>query len=153
MKLLSVSWMPENQKSRLVQVKAWCCQVPNHYLSQCWPSSMAPYKVPRPQWVNIWDLNKMIAILQITLPSAFSRKKSSELSIAFHWNILKGSNWLTYQHWFRLCLGAVRQQDIIWTNVEGKIWGVFCEFKIWSDISWTKVEGEIWESSTVKPLV
>ena len=48
-------WMPWNltdDKSTLVQVMAWCCQATSHYLSQCWPSSMLPYGVARPQWVN-----------------------------------------------------------------------------------------------------
>ena len=36
----------------LVQVMAWCHQATSHYLSQCWPSSLAPYGVARPQWVN-----------------------------------------------------------------------------------------------------
>ena len=40
----------------LVQVMAWCCQATSHYLNQCWPSSMMPYSVTRPQWVNSEDL-------------------------------------------------------------------------------------------------
>ena len=31
---------------------AWCCQPTSHYLSQCWPRSMSPYGITRPQWVN-----------------------------------------------------------------------------------------------------
>ena len=27
-------------------------QAPSHYLSQCWPRSLSPYDVTRPQWVN-----------------------------------------------------------------------------------------------------
>ena len=43
--------------STLVQVMAWCrqswcCQATSHYLSQCWPRSMSPYGVTRPQWLN-----------------------------------------------------------------------------------------------------
>ena len=41
-----------DDKSTLVQVMAWCRQAPNHYLSQCWPRSMSPYGVIRPQWVK-----------------------------------------------------------------------------------------------------
>ena len=41
-----------DDKSTLVQVMAWCRQATSHYLSQCWPSSMSPYGVTRPQWVN-----------------------------------------------------------------------------------------------------
>ena len=39
-------------KSTLVQVMAWCRQATRHYLSQCWPRSLSPYGVIRPQWVN-----------------------------------------------------------------------------------------------------
>ena len=48
-------WMPwylTDDRSKLVQVMAWCRQVTSHYLSQCWPSSMSPFGVTRPQWVN-----------------------------------------------------------------------------------------------------
>ena len=31
---------------------AWCHQATSHYLSQCWPRSLSPYGVTRPQWVN-----------------------------------------------------------------------------------------------------
>ena len=60
----ALRWMPRNltdDKSTLVQVMSWCRQAPSHYLSQCWPSSMSPYGVTRPQWVNVtislgyWD--------------------------------------------------------------------------------------------------
>ena len=36
-----------DDKPTLVQVMAWCCQAPSHYLSQCWPYSVTP-----PKWVN-----------------------------------------------------------------------------------------------------
>ena len=41
-----------DDKSTLVQVMAWCHQATSHYLSHCWPRSMSPYGVPRPQWVK-----------------------------------------------------------------------------------------------------
>ena len=31
---------------------AWCHQATSHYLNQCWPRSLPPYNVTRPQWVN-----------------------------------------------------------------------------------------------------
>ena len=31
---------------------AWCRQATSHYLSQCWPRSLSPYGVTRPQWVK-----------------------------------------------------------------------------------------------------
>ena len=33
----------------------WCCQATSHYLSQCWPSSLSPYGVTRPQWLNAYS--------------------------------------------------------------------------------------------------
>ena len=42
-----------DEKSTLVQVMAWCRQATSHYLIQCWPSSMLPFGVTRPQWVNL----------------------------------------------------------------------------------------------------
>ena len=41
-----------DDQSTLVHVMAWCRQAPSHYLSQCWPRSMSPNGVTRPQWVN-----------------------------------------------------------------------------------------------------
>ena len=44
-------WMSQDltdDKSRLVQVMAT-----SHYLNQCWPRSMSPYGVIRPQWVKL----------------------------------------------------------------------------------------------------
>ena len=52
----ALRWMPwdlTNDKSALVQVMAWCRQATSHYLSQCWPSSMSPYGVNKPQWINL----------------------------------------------------------------------------------------------------
>ena len=50
-----MKWMPldlTDDKSTLVQVMAWCHQTTSHYLSQCWPRSLWPYGVTRPQWFN-----------------------------------------------------------------------------------------------------
>ena len=52
---IALIWMSldlTNDKSTLVQVMSWCHQATSHYLSQCWPRSMLPYGVTRPQWVN-----------------------------------------------------------------------------------------------------
>ena len=53
----ALQWMPQDltdDKSTLVQVMAWCRQATSHFLSQCWLSSLSPYGVARPQWVNEW---------------------------------------------------------------------------------------------------
>ena len=43
-----------DDRSTLVQVMAWCRKATSHYLSQCWPTSMSPYDITRPQWVKWW---------------------------------------------------------------------------------------------------
>ena len=56
---LALRWMPldfTDDKSILVQVMAWCHQATSHYLSQCWPRSLSPYGVIRPQWVKYKDI-------------------------------------------------------------------------------------------------
>ena len=69
----ALRWMPQNlfeDSSTLVQVMAWCRQATSHYLSLCWPSSMSPYGVTRPQWVKkirkiihdlLWDFLPILA--------------------------------------------------------------------------------------------
>ena len=57
---IALRWIPldlTDDKSTLVQVMAWCCQATSHYLSQCWPRSMLPNGVTRPQWVKILTLS------------------------------------------------------------------------------------------------
>ena len=54
---IALRWMPQDltdDKSTLVKVMAWCRQATSHYLSQCWPRSMSPNGVTRPQWVKRW---------------------------------------------------------------------------------------------------
>ena len=63
-----MSWDLMDGKSTMVQVMAWNRQTTSHYLSQCWPSSISPYGVTRPQWVkgnkqNIPRIMHMVFIL------------------------------------------------------------------------------------------
>ena len=48
---------PTDYMSTLVQVMACCRQTASHYLNQCWPISMSPYGVPRPQCANLMGSN------------------------------------------------------------------------------------------------
>ena len=68
---IAIRWMPQyltDHKSTLVQVMVWCRQATSHYLSQCWLSSLSPYGVVRPQWVNdsniIWLMISHIATIK-----------------------------------------------------------------------------------------
>ena len=58
--------MPQDltdDKPTLVHVMAWCRQATSHYLSLCWLSSMSPYGVTRPQWLNaFWLCNRYNAL-------------------------------------------------------------------------------------------
>ena len=59
---IALIWMPlgfTDDKSTWVQVMAWCRQATSHYLSQCWPRSLSPYSVSRPQWVK-WSLQTYV---------------------------------------------------------------------------------------------
>ena len=63
---IALRWMPldfADDKSTLVQVMTWCLQATSHYLSQCWPRSLLPYGVIRPQWVDSSPPDKMAAVL------------------------------------------------------------------------------------------
>ena len=59
---LALKWMSldlTDDKSTLVQEMTWCRKAKSHYLSQCWPRSLSPYGVTRPQWVNgAWSLGE-----------------------------------------------------------------------------------------------
>ena len=62
----TLRWMPRdlsNGKSTLVQVMAT-----SHYLSQCWPRSMSPNGIIRPQWVKV--INKPILFRVVDCHSA-----------------------------------------------------------------------------------
>ena len=54
---IALIWMSldfTDDQSTLVQVMAWCQQATSHYLSQCWPRSLTPSGITRPQWVKAW---------------------------------------------------------------------------------------------------
>ena len=86
-----------DDQSTLVQVVAWCHQATSHYLSQCWPRSLSPYGVTRPQWVKCsthWHWNKMAAIFQKTFSNTLSWMKIKEFQFNFHWDLFQRV-WLT----------------------------------------------------------
>ena len=47
----------------LVQVMTWCRQATSHYLSQCWPRSLSPYGVTRPEWVKFTTDTPYLALM------------------------------------------------------------------------------------------
>ena len=102
---ISLRWMPLClivDKSTLVQVMAWCRQATSHYLSQCWPRSMLPNGVTRPQWVKYTGLKlghhwvsrcpNMLGHQQVQYPLQRHMSPSAILSLAindFEYIILK----------------------------------------------------------------
>ena len=57
----------------MVKVMAWCCQA-SHYLSQCWPRSMSPYGVTKPQWPYIiGTIGCNIIMFSLDIPHARTR--------------------------------------------------------------------------------
>ena len=63
-------------KATLVQVMAWCHQGTSDYLNQCWPRSLSPYDVTRPQLVK--NQQKIITLLSIILPQQWCNIVMSE---------------------------------------------------------------------------
>ena len=68
-----------NKKSVLVHVMAWCHLAASHYLGQCWPRSMSPYGVTRPQWVK--DYKTYIHILNRIFDLAWVWPKEIKLTL------------------------------------------------------------------------
>ena len=101
----------------LGQVMACCLTAPSHYLTQYWLIIRRPSdfhlrsisrEIPQPQTPTIrlkipylnfqsnlqggnelthWGQNKMVATLQTTSWNAFSRMKTLEFQMIFHWNM------------------------------------------------------------------
>ena len=87
-------WMSldlNDEKSTLVQVMAWCRQATSHYLSQCWPRSLSPYGVIKPQWVNWHKL--------VMLHWHFCNRINPLRAIFFRGNINIYSCYLIAPHW------------------------------------------------------
>ena len=59
---IALRWLPLNfnDKSTLVQLMAWCHQATSHYLNQCWPRSLPPYGLTRPQLEQLERLRSEI---------------------------------------------------------------------------------------------
>ena len=78
----ALRWIPQDlidDKSTLVQVMAWGRQATSHYLSQCWPSSMSPYGVTRPQWVK--GLRPVLEGFVVTMHTGACNRKSNPQTV------------------------------------------------------------------------
>ena len=65
--LIGMSFDFIDDQSTFVEVMAWCRQATSHYLSQCWPRSMLPNGVTRPQWVKTLSPELLTNLLSITI--------------------------------------------------------------------------------------
>ena len=96
---VALRWMSldlADDKSTLVQVMAWCRQATSHYLSQCWPRSLVPYGVTKPQWVkSVKEWYKMQMQIYI-FSKQFSMQRVNPLR--------PGDIYKLGHHWFRLWL-------------------------------------------------
>ena len=107
--------------STLVQVMAWWSQATSHYhyLNQCWPRSMSPCGVTRPQWVKWWHKGE-------------SGNEGPWLNWDWKWTLIiemikriwaavtefsqETENFHPWWHGSGTGLAAYRQQAITWTN-------------------------------------
>ena len=69
-------------KSTLVQVMAWCRQARDHYLSQCWPRSLPPFGVTRPQWVKLIRTDNRLYKAKQSKPCTFFTMNAERCDIA-----------------------------------------------------------------------
>ena len=79
-----LKWMPmdlTDGKSTLVQVMACCRQATSHYLSQCWPRSLSPYGISRPQCVKVLSVPHSMGLNVIIYPCPHIRYGPSHLSL------------------------------------------------------------------------
>ena len=95
--------------SILVQVMAWCRQATSHYLIQCWPRSLSPYDVTRPQGVD----SEGIAIW-VPIPSLCSTHNSNVTLTSWHLKSL--AMWLFVKQY---SLAKNRKHQ----SITGPLWG------------------------------
>ena len=72
---------------------AWCHEATSHYLSQCWPSSLSPYGVTRPQWVK----HKKNLFSQCS-PISLSEKRRKDMKTSENGSTLRMTGHLWENH-------------------------------------------------------
>ena len=112
-----------DDQSTMVQAMAWCRQATSHYLSQCWPRSLLPYGVSRPEWVNSLVPERCGNNFK---SNAFRNLIFRIVAWTFSVILLSGechrTSLMRSQHWIRQWLGAIRQQAITWANIDLVLW-------------------------------
>ena len=101
--MLRIKFVSISCEITVVRMPRYTFDDTNHYLIQCWPRSMSPYVVTRPQWVQLfrclvwivnvlltwashfthWDRDKMADNVQTTISNPFSWMFYSLIQITF----------------------------------------------------------------------
>ena len=77
-----------DDKSALVQVIAWCHQPTSYYMTQCWPRSMSPYGVTRPQWVKQSILHQAMTLGNASIRFWVRLPTNYRLRVYFSWKLV-----------------------------------------------------------------
>ena len=108
---------------------AWCCQATSLYPSQCWPRSMAPYGVTRPQYIKHHYVSfsqiKSLVIADGWSPSFRGHDcwwwvLSFFLGIVFYFILFFSSSMLDFirrNNWLNI---------LIWTEARQQLWQKTC---------------------------
>ena len=64
----------------LVQAMTSWCQATSHNLSQCWPSSMSPYGIDRPQWIKLY-ISNWVLLHSFVYTSGHCRRWRSRMEV------------------------------------------------------------------------
>ena len=110
---------------------AWCLQATSHYLSQCWPRSLSPYGVTRPQCVKLTFPYHLIAC---PVPDYDDRRivlghiKLLILITSFIWK--KSTNAFHYRH-SSLVVKAITLIFCIWHESECNLQHIYDNVMKW----------------------
>ena len=115
---------------------AWCHQATSHYLSQCWPRSMSPYGITRPQWVKILrPIQYSQHLLDGILKLVFLKKINGiKILIDIPWSLLLRVQWALNQNCFRKWLDF-KQMPGCYLNQQGPILPTFLWVNLAKELS------------------
>ena len=110
-----------NGELALVQVMAWCRQVTSQCLGQYLPSSISPYGVTRPQWVNVYVPQQIYS----NFTDDYFRRigLNNDIYILTHWQSVT-LNVLKYRCHYSRNFGKMA------TILQTALWNAFCWMKI-----------------------
>ena len=120
---------------------AWCRQTRSHNLSQCWPESLSPYDVTRPQWVKDQLKNNFLS-MRFSPPR--EQRPSDDID---SWHFMK---WKHFPHYLPFVRG------IHWSPTDSPHKGQWCGALMFSLMCvWTndwannRDAGDLWHHCNV----